>query len=97
MAVVARRGQLTLSLRRESDQRCTQALDFRVGRRKRIQFQNAEWAPIAAKKANDGGTAIKNIRKVNKTTAPALEAEQGRHLACLYGLGDNTVRQNDFT
>jgi len=59
-----------------------------MGRRKRLQFENAERAPITAKKADYDGTVIKKIRKVNQITAPAAEPESRRHLAGLYRLSD---------
>jgi hypothetical protein len=60
-----------------------------VGRRERLQFENTKGAPVAPEKADDDGTAIQKIRKIDETAAPASEPEQGRPLAGLYGLGDD--------
>ena len=86
--VAARRGRLTSSLRRKSHQRCAQPLDFRVDCCKRLQFENTKGAPIAPHKADDDGTTIEEIRKIDEIAAPASEPEQGRRLAGFYGLGD---------
>jgi hypothetical protein len=86
-AVTTGRGRRTSSLRRESDKRCAQAFDFRVGRRERLQFENTKGAPRTPEKGDDDGTTIKKIRKI-ETAAPALEPEETRRLAGLYGLGD---------
>ena len=88
-AAAACRGRLGAGLWRESDQRCTQALDFRVGRRERLQFENTKRAPVAPEKADDDGTAIQKIRKIDETAAPASQLEQGHRLARLYCLGDD--------
>ena len=59
-----------------------------MGRRKRLQFENTKGAPGTPEKADDDGTTIKKIRKVDETVGPTSEPEQGRRLAGLYGLGD---------
>ena len=87
--MTAGRGRRTSSLRRESDKRCAQAFDFRVGRRERLQFENTKGAPGTPEKAGDGGTTIKKIRKIDETAAPASQLEQGHRLARLYCLGDD--------
>jgi hypothetical protein len=57
-AVTAGRGRRTSSLRRESDKRCAQALDFRVGRRERLQFENTKGAPGIPEKADETGPRL---------------------------------------
>ena len=75
-------------MRRKSDQRCAQALDFGMGGRKRLQFENTKGAPVAAKKADDHRTAFEKMREVDEAAATASEPERRRCLAGLYGLGD---------
>jgi len=60
-----------------------------VGRGKRLQLENAKGAPVAPEKADDDGTTIKKVRKVDETAGPTSEPEQGRRLAGLYGLGND--------
>jgi hypothetical protein len=59
-----------------------------MGLRKRLQFEDTEGAPIAAEKADDGGTTIEKIRKSDETAAPAPQSEQRRHFTGFYGIGD---------
>jgi hypothetical protein len=73
---------------RESNKRCAQAFDYRLGRRERLQFENTKGAPGTPEKADDDGTTVKKIREINETAAPASQPEQTRRLAGLYGLGD---------
>jgi len=87
-AVTAWQRWLGSSLRRKSDKRCAEALDFRAGRRKRVQFEEAEGAPITPEKTDDDRPAFEKIRKGNETAAPASEPEQRRRLAGLYSLSD---------
>src|SRR5437867_9164593 len=61
-----------------------------MGRRQRFQFEKTKGAPVAPEKADDDGTTFKKVRKVDETAGPTSEPEQGRHLAGLYGLGDET-------
>src|SRR5215472_10686046 len=85
-ALAALRERPISSLRRERNQGCAQALYFRVGRRKRLQFENAKGTPVAPEKADDNGTTTKKIRKADETTALGSKPEQGRRLAGLCGL-----------
>jgi GTPase SAR1 family protein len=62
-----------------------------VGCRKRLQFEHAKGAPIAAKKADDDGTTHQKIRKIDEPAAPTSERETGRHLASLYGIRDKPI------
>jgi len=61
-----------------------------MDRRERLQFENTIGAPVASEKADDNGTAIEKIRKIDETAAPASQPEQGRRFARLHGLGDET-------
>ena len=59
-------------------------------RRQRLQFENTKGAPVTPEKADNDGPTIKEVRKVDETAGPISEPEQGRRLAGLYGLGDET-------
>ena len=79
-------------------------LNFRLGCRKRLQFEDAERTSIAPKKAQDNRTLFEETRKVDKTTALAAQPEPGRDLAGLHRLGgksrfgespDGAMHRND--